>query len=137
MKKICIYFIVLIVFIFLDSCKDNGPWTPPFYIAVGTVIGKESCHVDEDEDYWLISIHSSPSKRQDYGDKLVIDGVGYTNVIKVTELDGKLKIIGQKVGFDFYIDDETAYLTTGCEVTDPVVYKLKLARIKTSGPAVF
>lgn len=128
MKKICLSVALLLA---LNSCKKK-PFIPPYYDAVGYVIGKETCNDDTAKDYWLIDIYSSSSVRQQYGDTLVINGIEYTNVVKSTGLSDYLKTIGQKVGFDFLISD-SAVVTTGCSVDMPVTYKLKVANIIRSG----
>ena len=124
MKKINLSFVL---FLTLYSCNKE-PYTPPYYMAVGYVIGKETCNDDTAKDYWLIDIYSSSSVRQQYGDTLVLNGIKYTNVVKSTQLSDYLKNTGQKVGFDFVIPD-SAVLTTGCTVAMPVTYRLKVVDI--------
>ena len=118
------------------SCNNKEPFDPPYDTAVGYVIGKETCNVDTSNDCWLVNIISSSSARQQYGDTVELDGLIYTNVVKSTGLSENLKNIGQKVGIDFTITD-TSSSTTNCIVTNPVTYKLKIATILSSGPAVF
>ncbi|WP_214229016.1 hypothetical protein [Pedobacter sp. B4-66] len=50
------------------SCNNKRPFKAPYYGAVGTVLGKETCNADIGKDYWLIEIASSSSVRQQYGD---------------------------------------------------------------------
>lgn len=125
----------MLVLLMGQSC-NKYPLKLPYDGAVGIVIGKETCNPDPTKDYWLIAIASSSSVRQQYGDDLTLNGVKYNNVIKTTGLAESLKKEGQKVGFDFTIE-ETATLTTNCSVGTPVVYKLKLAHMVNSSPAVF
>lgn len=136
MKRINIFLGLLTIFAFSVSCNNSGPYIFPNYHAVGTVIGSETCHIEKGQDYWLVSIFSSSSKRQDYGNPLVIDGVQYTNVIKVSGLADNLKVIGEKVGIEFTID-ETVSPTIGCDVSSAIIYKLKLAYILRSRPSEF
>lgn len=119
-----------------ESCNNKHPFKPSYDGAVGYVIGKESCNTDTAYDYWLIEIFSSSSVRQQYGDTLTVNGIKYTNLIKVTGLAEQLKKAGQKVGFDFNIADKTT-LSTNCSVSTPQVYQLKLASILHSSPASF
>lgn len=135
MRKMNISLGILTLFVFFVSCDDCGSYLPGL-TAVGYVIGKENCHIDKNEDYWLISIVSSASGRQEYGSPLVVDNILYNNVVKVSGLPDQLKAIGGKVGIDFTID-ETAFLTTGCDIPSPVVYKLKLVHVLRGGHAVF
>lgn len=111
----------------LCSC-NKGPFDPPYDTAVGYVVGKETCNNDTGKDYWLIAIVSSSSVRQQYGDSIELNGIEYKNVVKSTGLSDYLKNIGQKVGFDFLISDSTV-VTTGCSVTMPLTYKLKVVSI--------
>ena len=127
MKKIILS--VLLSAAFMSCNKD--PFTPPYDEAVGYVIGKETCNMDENKDFWLINIISSSSVRQQYGDTVELDGLIYTNAVKSTGLSESLKRIGQKVGIDFTITD-TSSSTTNCIVTNPVTYKLKIATILSS-----
>lgn len=118
------------------SCNNKRPFKSPYYGAVGTVIGKETCNADIGKDYWLIEIASSSSVRQQYGDTITLNGVKYFNVIKTAGLPAILKQNGQKVGFDFKIAS-TATLTTNCMVNDPTIYKLKVVELMSSSPASF
>lgn len=129
MKKNIAFFIAILTIPFV-AC-NRGPYETPYYMAVGYVIGKESCKNDDKKDYWLIEISSSSSARQQYGDTLTLNGTKYTNVIKSTGLDDKLKIVGQKVGLDFYISNNTV-ITSGCTVATPTIYNLKDANILQS-----
>lgn len=105
-------------------------------MASGYVIGREDCNEDVSKDYWLIEIVSSPSVTQQYGDTLTLNGVKYINVIKVTGLPESLKVVGEKVGFDFNITS-VATFTSGCSVDAPKTYKLKAANIINSGRSSF
>lgn len=118
-----------------QSC-NKYPLKSPYYGGTGIVIGKETCNPDPTKDYWLVAIASSSSARQQYGDDLILNGVKYSNVIKTTGLAESLKKEGEKIGFDFTIE-ETATLTANCSAGTPVVYKLKLAQVVSSSPAVF
>ena len=134
-KQNVIVILSTLVFLMGQSC-NKYPLKSPYDGAVGTVIGKEICNPDPTKDYWLVAIASSSSARQQYGDDLTLNGVKYSNVIKTSGLAESLKKAGEKIGFDFTIE-ETATLTTNCSVGTPVVYKLKLAQIVSSSPAVF
>ncbi len=105
-------------------------------MASGYVIGRENCNEDLSKDYWLIEIVSSPSPIKQYGDTLTLNGVKYINVVKATGLSESLKVVGEKVGFDFNITS-VATSTSGCSVDTPKTYKLKVASIINSGRALF
>ena len=136
MKKTSIQLLLSALFFFISSCKDKVPFKPPYHGASGTVIAKESCNTDEGKDYWLIEISSSSSVQQQFGDKLTLNGITYTNVIKTNGLPESLKKVGQKVGFDFTIAG-TATSTSNCSVSTPVLYTLKVAEFIRASPAIF
>jgi len=136
-KKISFTLLLLNAFpLIFFSCNNKQPFKPPYNGAVGTIIAKENCNRDEGKDYWLIEIFSSSSVRQQFGNKLTINGINYTNVIKTTGLTESLKKVGQKVSFDFTITD-TAVSTPNCSITNPLVYNLKIAEFLHVSPAVF
>ena len=122
--------LILFIFSFLFICGscNKEPYVPPYNTAIGYILGKEICNTDVSKDYWLINIISSSSVQQQYGDKLTLNGVEYTNVIKTTGVTNDLKIDGQKVGFDFNISTNKV-TTTGCNVSGQVTYQLKEATI--------
>lgn len=137
MKKTSITLLIsAIFFIIVSGCNNKQPFKPPYDGASGTVIAKETCNSDQSKDYWLIEIHSASSVQQQFGDKLTINGITYTNVIKTLDLPESLKIAGQKIGFDFTIPG-TATSTPNCSASNPVVYTLKIAKFVHVSPAVF
>lgn len=115
-------------FLFIYGSCNKEPYVPPYNTATGYIIGKEVCNTDVSKDYWLINIISSSSVQQQYGDKLTLNGVEYTNVIKTIGVTNDLKIYGQKVGFDFNISTNHV-ITTGCNVSGQLTYQLKEATI--------
>lgn len=108
---------------FFTSC-NKPPYTPDFNNVNGYVIGKETCSTDDTKDYWLIDFTYDTNTPQ-YGDTLILNGITYTNVIKTKDLDPKLKRIGLKVFIDFKIITPNKIETTGCNVINPITYRLK------------
>lgn len=117
-----IYLFTALFFIFL-SC-NKLPFKPDYEIIGGSVIGKETCNVDETNDYWLIDFNYYPTIPPKIGDTLVLNGITYTNVLKVKGLAPQLKYIGMKVAID-YNKISKRELTMGCTVDSPIVYNLK------------
>jgi len=117
--------------IFLDSCKNNGPYKPDYENIGGYVIGKETCNIDETNDYWLIDFTYYPDQPQ-IGDTLSLNRITYTNVLKVKGLDQDLKHIGMKVAID-YNKISSRHLTMVCAVDSPIVYYLKEIFIISQG----
>ncbi len=116
------FFIAAFYFISF-SCNNKQPFKPNYSHIGGYVIGKETCNTDETNDYWLLNCNVYPNTPQ-VGDTLVLNNVTYTNVLKVKGLDPSVKQIGMRVGIDYKkISDKE--LTTGCNVTSPVIYFLK------------
>lgn len=135
-SKTIVFLFSALLILFTLACKDNSPLKSPYEGAVGTVIAKETCNTDQSKDYWLIEIFSASSEQQQFGDKVTLNGITYTNVIKTAGLPENLKKVGQKVGFDFTIAS-TATSTPNCSVTNPVIYTLKIAEFIHITPAVF
>ena len=63
-----------------NSCK--GPYNLPVETIAGFVIGRESCKSDAAQVYWLIDFTVNPNSPK-VGDTLVINGVTYTNLLKL------------------------------------------------------
>ncbi len=115
-------FLTILYFIF-SSCNTKPPYKPDYSNIAGYVIGKETCDTNETNDYWLLDFNVYPNTPH-VGDTLVLNGITYTNVLKVKGLDPRLKQIGARVSIDYNkISDRE--LTTGCTVKTPVVYFLK------------
>ncbi len=109
--------------LFFTKC-NKPPDIADYTNTGGFVIGRETCNTNDTEDYWLVDLTYYPNTPQ-YGDTLVLGGITYTNVVKVKGLDQRLKKIGMKVSFDFKTVTTIKVETTGCNVTNPITYKLK------------
>jgi hypothetical protein len=114
---------------------NKEPYQLPYLTSLGYVIEKEYCKNDDMKEYWLIDVFSVQNGPEKIGDTVFVNGIYYNNVIKSTGLHDKIKIIGQKVAIDFEIDNSIPQQTTGCLVSNPVTYKLKVAKIHASGEA--
>ncbi len=120
---------ILILFLFIPffifySCNNKPPFKPDYSNIGGYVIGKENCNTDESNDYWLLDFNVYPNSPH-IGDTLILNGITYTNVLKVKGLDPRLKQIGARVSIDYNKISSNKVITTGCTVTSPVVYSLK------------
>ena len=120
----CFYFV-------FSSCNTKAPFKPDYSNIAGYVIGKESCDTNEINDYWLLDFNVYPNTPH-VGDTLVLNGITYTNVLKVKGLDTRLKQIGMRVSID-YNKIGNSELTAGCTVTSPVIYFLKEIYIINQG----
>ena len=105
------------------SCNNKGGYKEPWEYAGGYVIAKESCNADETKDYWLVDLTVFPNTKQ-YGDSLELNGIMYTNVVKTLDLLPEFKVVGKRVGFDFYLSGQRV-ATSGCSLTSPVNFNLK------------
>lgn len=116
--------LTLLLLIFLLACNNKEPFEPPYDNIGGYVIGKETCNTDTTKDYWLIdfTVYNNSPK---IGDTLVLDGVTYTNVLKVKGLGERLKQIGMRVSIDYDTVTPDAVITRDCNVVNPVTYILK------------
>ena len=113
----------LLILLTTCSCNNKEPLDALPNIG-GYVIGKETCHSDERMDYWLIDCTAYANQPQ-IGDTLVLNGITYTNVLKVKGLSEGLRQIGMGVAFDYKEVTRDVVITTGCMVADPVTYALK------------
>lgn len=118
-----LYLVTIFVLSISFSCNKR-PFIADYANTGGYVIGREVCNSNEMEDYWLVDLTYYNNTPQ-YGDTLILNGVTYTNVVKVKKLDQRLKAIGTKVSFDFKTITPNKVVTTGCNVTSPVTYDLK------------
>lgn len=105
------------------SYNTKQPYKPDYSNIAGYVIGKETCNTDDTNDYWLLDFNVYPNSLH-IGDTLVLNGITYTNVLKVKGLDPRLKQIGAGVSID-YKKISGKKLTTRCTVSSPVVYILE------------
>jgi hypothetical protein len=118
------YFSFVFLLFIISSCNNKQPFKPDYKNIAGTVIEKENCNVDEADDYWIIDFTFYPDSPQ-IGDTLVLNGITYTNVLKVKGLDKRLQKIGMNVSIDYKTISPNKIQTSGCTVTNPITYSLK------------
>lgn len=105
-----------------SRCK--GPYELEYTNASGFVIGREVCKANDADDYWVVDLTVYPNTPQ-YGDTLTLNGVFYTNVVKLKGLDPRLKQVGMRVSIDFKDVTPDKVVTTGCAVAPSDTYALK------------
>jgi hypothetical protein len=126
MKSICLSALVslsILTVLSSGSCK-KPPFKPDYENIGGYVIGKETCNTDESQDYWLLDFTVYPNSPQ-IGDTLFLNGITYTNVLKLKGLDQRLRQIGMRVSIDYKTITANRVTTTGCTVASPIIYSLK------------
>lgn len=104
------------------SCK--GPYELPYQTIGGYVIGKELCNNDESQDYWLLDFTVYPNAAK-VGDTLLLNGITYTNVLKMKRLEPALQQVGKRVSIDYNNITPYKVSTADCTVASPVTYTLK------------
>jgi hypothetical protein len=126
MKNKTSYIVLLLstFYLFTYGSCNKQPYKIDYSNIRGYVIGKEICHTDPTEDYWLIDF-TYYANTPHIGDTLVLNGTTYTNVLKAKGLDSTLKQIGLRVSIDYKITSSTKIITTGCTIVNPVTYPLK------------
>lgn len=117
---------------FSFTACNKPPYKADYKNIKGYVIGKETCHANETNNYWLIDLTYRPDTPQ-YGDTLLLDSVTYTNVIKTKGLAEQLKEVGMKVSLDYKVITPNRIETGGCSVVNPVTYSLKELVILNQG----
>lgn len=115
-------FLTFFGLLFLSCSKE--PFKPDYKEAGGYVIGKESCKANDSEEYWLVDLTVYPNTPQ-YGDTLTLNGIDYTNVVKLKGLDVRLQQNGARVAIDFKTVTQDKVITNGCSVINPTTYALK------------
>jgi hypothetical protein len=106
------------------SCNNKHPFKPDYNNIGGYVIAKENCDINESNDYWLLDFNVYQNTPH-VGDTIVLNGITYTNVLKVKGLDPRLKKIGMRVSIDYNKISSNKITTTGCTVSSPILYSLK------------
>lgn len=130
MKRI-IYFISIFLFVG-GSCNNKEPFKLPYKNIGGYVIGSETCNMNVIQNYWLIDFTVYPNSPH-IGDTLALNGITYSNVLKVKGLDERLKQVGMKVSIDYNVVSTEKVITTGCTVATPIIYSLKEILIINQG----
>jgi hypothetical protein len=127
MRKRILHWSAVIVaqFIFTASCKrDVEPHVDREKSLSGYVIAREICHLDARKDYWLIDFTYTDNQLQ-LGDTLLLDGIEYTNVLKVKELDPRFHRPRMAVKMVYESDPAVAPEPADCDHPDAAVYLLK------------
>lgn len=126
MKKL--YYLFAFSFLILMTLSSGScnkpPFKPDYQNIAGYVIGKEVCNADENNDYWLLDFTVYPNSPQ-IGDTLILNGVTFTNVLKVKELGARLKHTGIMVSIDYKKISSNKIITTGCTEPNSITYPLK------------
>jgi hypothetical protein len=92
------------IFIITANACSREPYVDTLtVIGLGVVIGKDDCTGNILTDYVVIALNH-PGNTWHEGDTLFVNGIQYTNVVKVAvqnPADHVLRTIGQKVAFKF------------------------------------
>jgi len=110
---------------FFPSCnnKGNGVLIDEKSLS-GYVIGREICHNNAGLDSWIVDFTFMNDQPQ-VGDTLTIQGVTYTNVVRVKGLDRKLQQPGLPIRVDYKVMTSAPVVPTDCNNPDANVYNLK------------
>jgi len=120
--KIKNIFSLCLLFVF-GVCCNKKPYSPPYEVVGGYVIGEERCRIDTTLDYWLIDLSIFPV-RNTFGDTLNINGQDFYHVVKTKQLDSQFKFYGAKVGFHANFSP-TRVSSSNCDISSPVTFSLK------------
>lgn len=105
------------------SCGKE-PKEVDFQSVAAYVVGKEYCHSNDAEDYWIVDCTVNTNTPQ-LGGSVVVDGTTYTNALKVKGLSEQSKIVGARVLFDYRVISTNPIVSENCTVSTPTVYALK------------
>ena len=114
----------LFIVLLMMACNNKRPFKPDYDNIGGIVIGKETCNSNLNQDYWLLDFSVYPNSPQ-IGDTLTLNGITYTNVLKVKGLGERLRQIGMRVSIDYKTITPVKVVTSGCSVANPITYALK------------
>lgn len=116
-------FIPVLIFLSCNN-KSNGYVNDGEKTLAGYVIGREICHNDINLDSWLVDFTFMNNQEQ-VGDTLTIQGITYTNVLRVKGLSSGFRQPGFSVRV--YYKDITSgpVVPTGCDHPDAEVYNLR------------
>jgi hypothetical protein len=118
------YILFLTLTVFMYARCNKPPYLADYTNVKGYVIGKETCNLDETKDYWLLDLTFFPDTPQ-YGDTVLLNGITYTNVVKVKTLVKELKQVGMRVSINFKKIATNKEETKGCTVNNSITYNLK------------
>lgn len=114
--------------IVLIACKDKPPYFPDYEIAVGQIIGSETCKVNAAQNAWLVQFSGPNTGNKSYGEAITYDGSSYSNVVKTYLLPDSTKVSGKKYLFEFYLEGKSAQ--NDCEVANPITFNISKIRLK-------
>ncbi len=97
-KAKALFTLFFAVFSFVNCNRE--PYKPDTTLVAGYVIGKEICHTDETQDYWLVDLTYRTHTPQ-YGDTIFFKGRTYTNVVKTKGLADTAKHINTPLDIEF------------------------------------
>ncbi|MEJ2880530.1 hypothetical protein [Pedobacter sp. GR22-6] len=87
-----------------------------------TVIGKENCYANPNNDYWLLELE--PADGKVIGDEVEVGGILYKHVVKTKGLPNDLKKTGQHLRIGYDVLSSKRVLVNVCDVSSPVQYEV-------------
>lgn len=119
-------FTLLVSLIYL-SCDDKRNYSPDFEYAHITIITKEDCRLNDNENAWIINV--SPYGGKSFGVPITYQGREFKNAVKVYNYNFQKEFADStfKYSADFYSE-----IVSGkpCEVSNPTIFNVPTIRIK-------
>ena len=112
----------------LLACHRENVKKLDYDLVGGYVVGKEHCHSDTTQDFWLVDLSAVPTDHRKFGDTLQINGWNFYRLVKTKELAPQFKYFGAKVMFGAKWSSSQA-LSSNCDVASSVTYSLIEMRI--------
>ena len=113
-----------VVFLTIFSCSRQHDHVLDIPASVaGYVIAHEACSGVDSTEFWAIDLTYFPNEKQ-LGDSLTINGVKYTNVIKMKITDPEYRRVGKVIAV-IYSKILPNKNTSPCSLSSPVTYCIK------------
>jgi hypothetical protein len=130
--KMILCSIIFFCSVCLLACNGDGVKELDYDMVGGYVVGKELCHSDTTQDYWLVDLSAVPTDNRKFGDTVRIGGWDFYKLVKTKQLAPQFKYYGAKVMFGARWS-QSRVTSSNCDVASPVTYSLIEMKIVDQG----
>jgi hypothetical protein len=121
--KLILLFIIFFCSVCLLACSRGDVKKLDYDMVGGYVVGREHCHSDTTQDYWLVDLSAVAADNRKFGDTLRIGGWDFYKLVKTKQLAPEFKYLGAKVMFGAKWS-RSRVTSNNCDVASPVTYSL-------------
>lgn len=130
--KMISYSILFFCSVCFLACHRDNVKKLDYDLVGGYVVGKERCHSDTTQDYWLVDLTAVPADDRKFGDTVRINGWDFYKLVKTKDLAPQFKFYGAKVMFGAKWSSSHVS-STNCDVPSPITYSLIEMKIVDQG----